>query len=65
MPGVDGLSYSGSVFLEGMAKDLLLSVLMFVKKPFEGLDSKASEEIIRSTVEDLRPSLLQDGMPTM
>ncbi len=41
---------------------LMQWIHMFVKKPFEGIEVGTADEIVRSAVEDLRPSLLQDGV---
>lgn len=37
-------------------------IRMFVKEPFEGLDDAMQAEIIREAVENLRPSLYQNGV---
>ncbi|MCI8513976.1 MAG: methyltransferase domain-containing protein [Lachnospiraceae bacterium] len=36
-------------------------IRMFLKKPFEGLDSEVSEEIVRAAVNALRPLLCENG----
>jgi trans-aconitate methyltransferase len=36
-------------------------IRMFIKKPFEGIPERESEQIIDEVVEDLRPCLYQDG----
>lgn len=37
-------------------------IRMFVKNPFEGLSAAVSEEIIREAVDELRPTLCEDGV---